>query len=158
MALQLSDIRAVNMLAVRMATYDLPPVHPAGDSLFNGFCAVKHRISNFRPDNYRYKSDKAQLAAFERTIRYLKNQNIQVLITIQPKPVYYMEENHQEFMRDIQPVLEKYNLHVVELSMPDVGLFMADYADMSHLNKHGAKKYSKALLENIFESRLIARN
>ncbi len=158
MALQLGDIRAVNMLAVRMATYDLPSIQGANDSLNNGFRAVKHRISKFTPDNYRYKSDKIQLAAFERTIRHLNDRKIPVVLTIQPKPVYYMEENHEKFMRDIQPIIEKYNLHVVELSMKDAGLAMDDYADMSHLNKQGAKKYSEALLENIFESRMIARN
>jgi hypothetical protein len=158
MALQLGDIRAVNMLAVGIATCDLPALPATEDSLYNGSREVKDRISNFNTDNCRYQSDKVHTVAFERTIRYLRNQNIPVVLTIPPKSVNYLEESNREFMRDIQPVIEKYNLHVIELCMSGTRLVIADYPDISHLNKHGTKKHSKALPENIFKRTTIARN
>lgn len=52
MALQLGDIRGINLLAVRFATAGRPPMIPFKDRVHNGFWPIKHTIENYKPDNY----------------------------------------------------------------------------------------------------------
>jgi hypothetical protein len=158
MAIQLGDLRTINMLSVRLATQNLSPLTPATDSLINGFRPLKERIKDFSPDNYRYQRDEEQLHAFEKTLHFLKEEGIPVVLTIQPKPLFYLEENRQDFMKDIAPILEKYDAPLVQLSMTDSGLEMGDFADMSHLNKYGAEKYTSALMDKMMNGKLLAES
>ena len=158
MALQLGDIRGLNMLAVRMATEDHAPILKFEDTLCNGFRPMKQSINDFSPDNYRYYTSKKHLDAFEKTLAYLQKKNIPVLLTIQPKPVYYLEQNRRDFRKDIEPILRKYNLSVLELTMPETGLQIVDYADISHLNANGAVKYSEALVRSVQLQKILAEN
>lgn len=158
MALQQADIRTLNMLAVRLATSDMPAVMDMKDTLINGFRPIRHRIRKFTPDNYRYQRDEEQLEAFTRTLNFLQREKVKVLLTVQPRPVFYLKENHLAFMKDIAPILKRYALQLAELSMNETGLRMSDFADMAHLNQYGAEKYSTALLAKISNYGLIAGN
>lgn len=158
MAWKLNDVRSLNMLSVRMATRNLPPVLPAHDTLYNGYRALSSHIKDFTPDNYRYFTDKSQHNSFKNILKYLHEQNIKVILTVQPKPVFYLADNHKKFRKDILPVIERYDAELIELTMDDSGLKMSDYADLSHLNKYGAEKYSNALVKNIMLESLVAEN
>ena len=96
-------------------------------------------------------------AAFNVYISTKQRVALKKITFIQPKPVFYLAENHKLFRKDILSVIDRYDGKLIELSMEESGLKMSDFADMSHLNKYGAEKYSNALMRSIEIETLVAK-
>lgn len=156
MALAVKDLRAVNMVAVRLLNRNEPPFLPADEPMINGFRPLKRSITNFHPEDYRYVYNERQWNAFRNTLKYLDENKIQYVLVIQPKPVYYLEENKESFLTDLEPVVDTYNSKLYDFTIDDAKLTMQDYADLAHLNERGAVKYSSMLLNRLGQEKLLS--
>lgn len=146
MTLAAGDLRAVNQFGVRLMLKNQQPEYKAETDLYKGFRGLDEPF-HYSKDSYYYFSMPKHLHAFDETLKYLASINVPVLVTCQPLPKMPMK--HNAFVRDIQPILKKYNLTLYDFTDDRALVNPSGFADMSHLNSDGAKRYSDFLADSL---------
>ncbi|MEP7265057.1 MAG: hypothetical protein ABI772_11195 [Bacteroidota bacterium] len=146
MTLAAGDLRAVNQFGVRLMLKNQQPEYKAATDLYKGFRGLED-VFHYSDETHLYFSMPRQLSAFEETLKYLSSIDVPCLITCQPLPKVPVK--HDAFIKDIQPILKKYNLTLYDFTDNRSLVNPSGFADMSHLNSDGAKRYSDFLADSL---------
>ena len=143
------DIRAINLLGIRMMLKNSPPVYSGNTKLYKGYRVKLNDKNEYNGDFYTYKSNTRNLREFEETLKYLRANHIPYLLVSQPLPEYLKKSNHQQMLKDLKPILSEYHDSLNDFTFGSTITSPLDFADESHLNSKGADKYSHYLLDEL---------
>ena len=148
-AMAADDVRAINLLGIRMMLKNQAPSYKGDTKLYKGYRVKRNQKNDFTGDTYAYKTNKQNLRDFDAIIKYLKSVNIPFLLVCQPIPSHINHENHRLLLKDIDPILKANNVSLHDYSDDATIVSYSDFADESHLNSWGAEIYSKHLLNTL---------
>ena len=149
------DIRAINLLGIRLMLKNSPPVYTGNTKLYKGYRVKLNDKNKYNGDFYTYQRNARNLQEFKETLKYLRSSHIPYLLVSQPLPEYLKKSNHEQMLRDLTPILAEYNDTLKDFTFGSAFTSPLDFADESHLNSNGADKYSKYLLDNLI-NKMIA--
>ncbi len=106
-------------------------------------------ISRIKPFAYSIKHN--QIKYLKKTINFLEQNNIQVVLVHPPEPVEYINKtmNYDEFLNLVTKISEDYNIPFWDGNK--MGEFTADehFYDASHLNQNGVKLFNQLIINKI---------
>jgi hypothetical protein len=146
MAMCSGDMRAINQFGLRLMMKNSAPEYKAETKLYNGYRALNDNF-HYSDDRHFYKRTERHMKAFEETLKYLQSIKVPCLLICQPLPL--MPANHHQFVKDIEPLLEKYNQKLYDFTSMNEMVNPGGFADMSHLNDKGAERYSDFLIDSL---------
>lgn len=158
MVWEAKDIRALNMFATRLASYNSKPLFDSEVEMKDGFGTSSDTIS-FPPKkryyDYSYKSNPEQFKYLIKLVNYLKSEGIKVVLTECPLPYFVDSNNHQKFLNDLEPVLKELDVpfynYAYQSDLNDIVYFYDD----NHLNRAGVKRYNEQLIADFKADGLI---
>ncbi len=146
MTMAADDVRAFNQFGVRLCLNNASPEYKADGILYNGFRSLESDF-HYSDDQHIYIRKESHIKAFDEVLQYLQEIQVPCLLTCQPLP--YRPVNHHQFIKDIQPLLDKYHLTLYDFTDMKNIVNPSGFADMSHLNARGAQRYSDFLLDSL---------
>lgn len=159
-ALATPDIRAINMFTLRLFNKTSSPLNHDTLGYVRGYQVVKQYLSpakvNHQRTQLRYKSNPRQLHYFDRLLAYLNEQRIPVLVVEHPLPAIYTVKDHQRFLADIQPILQKHGVTMLDYTHdPDFTHQLRYFCDENHLNHLGVPKFNERLLQDLVQRGVV---
>jgi hypothetical protein len=151
MVWQLKDPRGLNMLMLRMVRYAADPMYTENCNGANGTCLISDSAGV--EVNYPFarplvlKQD--QLCALERTIRYLQETGIQVVLADHPIPPEADQARQVRYSAHVKTLAQQWNVPLVDMSSTVGFDSRAHFYDHTHLNEAGAAKFSLMLLDTM---------
>ena len=156
MALNLRDIRALNMIVLRYVSKPSSLQYLDSTYIGLGYCetpdSVK-RLSGYKKSVF--KAEKKQLDYFDKLICYFKDKRISVLVVTHPIPKEGEMARHDKFVKVIDPYLKKYNITHLNFALNHQLHSLHHFYDHNHLNKAGVDIFNKMLIGKMREINFI---
>ena len=151
MAWNLNDIRAVNMLSVRLCNKVITPYAPIEEYTYRGYCSNADSIKTEakKLNGNSFKPLKLNIEDFQNLIEYTREENISLLLVTHPLPI---EKGNKQF--------QKFNEFIAEQIL-GTGIEHWDYAeyplisaqehfyDGHHLNQAGVEIFNNVLIDDL---------
>ena len=158
MAWEAKDIRALNMFATRLVSYNSKPLFDSDVEMKDGFGTSNDTIAfplKKRYYDYTYQSNPEQFIYLKKLVNYLKAEGIMVVLAECPLPYFVDSSNHQKFLKDLEPVIKElevpfYN-YTYNSGLNEITLFYDD----NHLNHSGVNLYNEKLIADFKADGLI---
>ena len=146
------DIRTINMLTMRVLNNFNGIFNPDTAGVNNGYIPYNTQL---QPDAKRLIRDnipdEKALIHFEKLIKYLQGEGINVIAAEHPLPARFTidKTKHELLRQTITPILRKYNIpfydHLYDSTMTDIPYF----SNTNHLSVSGVEKYNTTLLNEL---------
>ncbi len=149
LCLHSKDLRAINMITLRMFNKMDPPLNKDTSDIDRGFQASKSQlILPGVPKDVDYVTNEKTLAYFAKLIHYLHHEGLQVILAEHPLPAVYTipDFKHEAFIRDIRKITDQYQIPWYDLMKDSTMSGIQYYADENHLNYRGVIKYNHKLI------------
>lgn len=151
MGLALKDPRMLNMLAVRLFKLKEEPEYTDNAYTINGYSKTTDSLKHVNKLVYQSKGElnQEQMNYLEKTIGYLLNQKIKVILVTHPAPVEWGIGKHMEVRNHILALAIKYRVQYMDyFSYPGFSS-ENDFYDTHHLNQTGVQKFNKILIQDL---------
>lgn len=160
-ALSTPDIRAINMITLRFFNKTTVPLNYDTLGYVRGYQVAKQFVNASNADKkkvaFRYKSNERQIRYLDKMLAYLKQSEIPVVVTEHPLPNIYTVREHDKFLADIKPVLEKHGVRFLDYTNDQDFIHKLSYfSDENHLNHLGVPKYNERLIKDLVQLGVIA--
>lgn len=153
----LKDVRAVNMLALRMANKNTPPMYVDSTYVSGGFNETNDSIgtSPTKDKPGEIKILDKQWSYFIKTLDYLNDCSIPVVAVNHPSPNNVNRHNHEIFAQKISKILNKYGIVFMDYAYKLNINPSYHFYDNTHLNQAGVTIFNQVLLEDLKKSKLL---
>ncbi len=147
-------IKDVNLMTQRyMRKLSNEPLYEADDYVVNGYCekldSVKTEINFVK--NVHFNPKERDVEAFERIIKFTKDNNIKTVFVSQPMPQESDSTLFSEFSTFINDYVEKEGIEYIDYSRSLHLDSKTNFYDHSHLNQSGVEIFNKKLLQDLKE-------
>ena len=159
-ALEMNDIRAINMITLRFFNKTIAPLNVDTNDYYLGFKKVKRFLNPKNKDEnklkWKYASNKHQESYLKKLLAYCQEEGIQVVAVSHPSPDLYKMAEHDKFVSEIQGILTAYKVPYYDYTNGKMlgGIYF--YADPTHLNHIGVKLFNKKLIQDLISDQIIA--
>ena len=155
-SLATKDIRTINMFTLRLFNKLAAPLDDDTVGYIKGFLPTTKNISfPLKRKDYKYRKNTEALDYLDKTLAYFKKEGIRVVMSEHALPIVSPAPAHAQFIKDVKPVLDKYNIpwfdYTTDTSMTNIRFF----ADESHLNVKGVYKYNHRLIDDLQKANLL---
>lgn len=155
-ALASKDIRAINMFTLRQFNKFSEPLLINKEELRDGFIPLKVRLTKPHDEIiWRYKTNKYQLDYFDKLLAHLTQSGFKVAVVEQPLPYLYFPPEHQAFLNDINPILNKYQVKLYDYTGKQGLTAIKLFADENHLHVKGVEVYNNLLIDELTKDGLF---
>lgn len=156
MAISLADIRAINMITLRLLSKYSEPKKNENSYVGFGYCekldSVTHEVNYVKKQ---FIPNEKQFVYFEMLLNYLSSENISVVIVNHPQPTKINEVEHNRFIQYLKPYLEKYDFHFIDFSYKCNLDRKCHFYDKTHLNKAGVDIFNSELLTELKKRNIL---
>jgi hypothetical protein len=150
-ALSSRDIRGLNMFVLRQFNKLREPMNSDTSGFIKGFyptqktlaIPVKKRIT------WKYTTNEFQIRYLKKLIEYLEQENIKLVLVEHPMPAIYAPKDHELFVQDVSLIANRYNIPFIDYMSDSTLTGLNYFADETHLNIHGAKKFNLKLINEM---------
>lgn len=158
-AMDAADIRALNMITLRYFNKTIPPLSLDTTGYVNGYLGARKFLDPKKKDTSnltaKYHTEKSQLKYLRLLLAYCQKEGIKTIVVSHPSPEIYPLQLHSLFLADITPILHQYQVPYYDYTrLKELGSIKY-YADPSHLNILGVKKYNEILLKGLAADHII---
>ncbi len=153
-AINMKDSRALNLFVTRICNFDLNPISKASDYKGKGFCINQETYPEQYLEQPSLDSKIGDISAenlkkLESLLAYCSKKNINLVLVISPTTKFYTKELLDVFLSSTKPIIDKYNITLLDYSKK-LNLNTKDFFyDADHMNYQGVKIFNKKLIENI---------
>lgn len=154
------DVRTLNMLTMRMFNNFNGIFNPDTAGIKNGYKPYKTQLKiTDKPSERLYPADANAFDYFEKLIKHLRSEGINIIVAEHPLPALFSieKEKHAELLAKINPILKKYNVpfydHLYDSTMTDVKYF----SNPNHLSVSGVNIYNHTLLKELIRDGRLPR-
>lgn len=150
-AFNLYDLRAINMLMLRLINKTKPPHYKDSTYISGGFNET-NAVANTNTGNTgaaKILVSEKQWAYFIKLLQYCKQQNVKLIAVNHPSTHIANRTNHELFAARLRFLLNQYNVPFYDFAYtPDMNK-TAYFYDETHLNQKGVDVFNKALIEKL---------
>lgn len=151
-AISSEDIRAINMFTLRQFNKLSHPLHINHDSIIDGYIPLKYKLTKLHDEiKWNYKTNEYQLNYLDKLLSYLTSEGFKVAVVEHPLPYLYFPPKHQEFLNDITPIFNKYNVKFYDFTGKEGLTAIKFFADENHLHDEGVEVFNNSLIEELYK-------
>lgn len=160
-ALSTPDIRAINMITLRLFNKTTVPLNTDTLGYVRGYKVARQFVTPEIADKekafFSYITNERQLRYLDKLLGYLKEAGIPVVVAEHPLPHIYTAREHDKFIADIKPVLEKHEVKFLDYTNDKEFIYKLSYfSDENHLNHLSVPKYNERLLSDLVQMGILA--
>ena len=152
MAASYTNPQILNMLALRFVNLNSPPVFLDSTYVSNGFSQKNDTLRYSLPyEDYENRTSPSPLQAeyMEKTIRYIKEQGISLIMTTIPFPKEKSRVEHDQYSKEFHEIAEKYKIKYFDYSFNTNFNSELHFYDSHHLNQDGVNLYNEILIKDL---------
>lgn len=154
MGLALKDPRVLNMLAMRFFYAKRQEEYTDHSYVLNGYSQMNDSLK--QAAKVEYKLDKevnpVQLKYLEKTLAYLTNHEVNVIMVTHPAPMEWNAHQHTEISGLIKKIAGEFGVKYLDyFSSPGFKTHI-DFYDSHHLNQNGVEKFNTMLIRDLSRS------
>ncbi len=150
--------QVINMLALRFINSNSEPAFLDSTYVKNGYSENNDTIKYSLPfDEYENRNtpSTSQIKYLEKTIKYLQEKNIKVVLTSIPLPKEISKSEHKKLAELISEIAKKYSINYLDYSFNSNFDTELNFYDSHNLNQDGVNLYNKILLQDLRKMNLI---
>ena len=156
LALAANDPRTINMFTLRMFNKFSAPLNKDTAGFINGFMPTKKQLKiPVQRREYNYKTNPQSLKYLDMTLNYLQKEGVKVVITEHALPSVSPAPDHNKFVSDVTPILNKYDIKWFDYTNDSSLTGLQYFADESHLNVRGVYKYNHRLIADLSKANIL---
>jgi len=159
MAVALRDLRAINMLAVRLFTAGTAPDYT--DSTYRSGGYAEHLDSLEKPVDYprvdRKRLKEKQVDYFLRSLALCKERDLPLVLVSHPSPHQGDSLGHAAFVSYIDSLIHPFNVPYLDLSFGHTLSDHDHFYDHNHLDQAGVEIFNGQLIPKLREAGLLRR-
>lgn len=155
MGIALKDPRILNMLMVRLFNSGKKPEYKDKTYTINGFSKTYDSLKYVDQQAYCLNEavNPAQLYYLEKTIQYLKKQQINIKLVTHPAPVEWDRQKHKMIHDHVMEIASRYKVEYMDYFNYDGLDSRNDFYDSHHLNQSGVQKFNRILIQDLKQRR-----
>jgi len=159
MACNLSDIRTVNMLALRVGNKFIEPYAPLEGYTYRGYCSNTDSvgISDKSKSEKHFKFKKEHAASLKKLIEYCHENAVNLLLVTHPQPLTASALQFKEFNEFIAGMLEGTGFEHLDYSRNESFSPRDHFYDSHHLNQSGVDLFNSLLIQKLKQKHLTSR-
>lgn len=150
------DLRAINMLTLRMYNKIAKPLDTDTTGYINGYLPTKKQLRlPAKNRDYVYQTNKESLYYLDKILAYLSEEGVKMVLVEHALPSVVRVPDHKLFRNDINPILNKYNVQWFDYTNDSTLTGIQYFADESHLNVKGVNIYNHRLIEDLIKANVL---
>jgi hypothetical protein len=153
-----NDPRAINLFTLRMYCKLASPLNNDTDRLYKGFQPAEGQLHlPGSPKSPIYETNRQSIRYFKKLVEYLHSQGIHIVVAEHPLPLVYTiyPLSHQQFIKDISPVLLKYSIPFYDYTYESTMNGIQYFSDENHLAWRGVEKYNTHLIHRLIKDGIL---
>ena len=159
LALSSADMRAINALVHRFYNKNRQLLNPDTSGHYNGYYSSKRKLvpRDIKPERKfrRYTTNTEQLAYLDKLLAYLASEGIRTVVVEHPLPTPYMVTGHEQFVRDLKPILMKYRVPFYDYTGAWGPEALPFFMDDNHLNIYGVQRFNEMLIRDLRRDQIL---
>ena len=118
----------------------------------DGYIPLYNQLKNPHEEvKWKYKTNNYQLNYFDKLLSYLTSSGFKVAAVEHPLPYLYFPVEHQAFLNDINPILNKYSVKLYDYTGAKGLTDLKFFADENHLHNNGVEIFNTLLIDELFK-------